>query len=202
MGSRQGWLTRQVVRRTPDIGNTDMNPGQPCTRCRLGLRFCVLFAVWLGGMAVAFQLLRPYLLFLYMEPLSTAAAWTLRQLGVPAHSSGPLLPVGICQLRVNEVVYWITFECTGIFALFLCLASVLAFPATLAAKSLGVALVAPAFVLYSIARLAIMGLVAWYAPERIALFHLYIMVIVNTGFVLLLWLYWIRAIVARNAVGV
>ena len=40
-----------------------------------------------------------------------------------------------------------------------------------------------------------MGLVARFAPAQIELFHIYVMVLVNIGFVLLLWMYWVREVV-------
>ena len=101
----------------------------------------------------------------------------------------------MCELAVDDVVYQVTFECTGIFALFMCLAAVLAYPASFSSKTRGIALVVPAFVLYSVARLCIMGMVAHFAPTQIELFHVYVMVLVNIGFVLLLWLYWVREVV-------
>ena len=80
--------------------------------------------------------------------------------------------------------------------LFMCLAAVLAYPASLVDKVKGVVLVLPAFIVYSTLRLTIMGLVARFAPAQIELFHVYIMVLVNIGFVLLLWMYWVREVVA------
>jgi exosortase/archaeosortase family protein len=161
-----------------------------------GLRFCALFAVWLGVMALAFEWLRPYLIHGYMYPLSCAAVRLLEVLGLEAQLGVLHLAAGICELAVDQVVYQVTFECTGIFALFMCLAAVLAFPASLACKTKGVALVVPAFALYSVLRLSVMGLVAHFAPGQIELFHIYVMVLVNIGFVLLLWLYWVREVVA------
>jgi hypothetical protein len=44
-------------------------------------------------------------------------------------------------------------------------------------------------------RLIILGLVAHWSPQHIDLFHLYIMVVANVGFVLALWLYWLQSAV-------
>ena len=160
-----------------------------------GLRFCLLFAAWLVAMALGFEWLRPYLVHVYMHPLSYAAVWLLEVLGMDARLGLLHLSAGMCELAVDDVVYQVTFECTGIFALFMCLAAVLAYPASFSSKTRGIALVVPAFVLYSVARLCIMGMVAHFAPTQIELFHVYVMVLVNIGFVLLLWLYWVREVV-------
>jgi exosortase/archaeosortase family protein len=162
---------------------------------RSGLQFCALFVVWLGGLALLFELLRMPLVDFYMYPISYAAAWLLTGLGIDARLGEALLATGVCQLAVRDIVYLVTFECTGIFALFMCLAAVLAYPASFVDKFKGVALVLPAFVVYSTLRLTIMGLVARFIPAHIELFHVYIMVLVNIGFVLLLWMYWVREVV-------
>ena len=102
--------------------------------------------------------------------------------------------LGYCELSLANVAYQVTFECTGIFALFMCVASVLAFPTTVSRRVKGLLLVVPAFACYSTMRLVILGLVAHFTPQHIHLVHLYVMVLVNIGFVLTLWLYWVREV--------
>ncbi len=163
---------------------------------RDGLRFCLLFAIWLGVMALGFELGRSQLVDLYMYPISYAAVQLLKLAGIEAELGATLLASGVCELAVQDIVYLVTFECTGIFALFMCLAAVLAYPAAPGDKLKGVVMVLPAFVVYSTLRLVVMGIVARVVPAQIELFHVYIMVLVNIGFVLLLWLYWVREVVA------
>ena len=160
-----------------------------------GPRFCLSFAGWLGLMAVGFEWTRSYLVYLFMYPISHSAAFILDRLGIEAHLGKPDLTAGMCELAVARVTYQVTFECTGIFALAICLASVMAFPAPAACKTRGIALVLPAFLCYSTIRLVVMGMVARFAPSQIELFHIYVMVLVNIGFALLLWLYWLRKVV-------
>jgi len=76
----------------------------------------------------------------------------------------------------------------------MCLAAVLAFPARGRERLRGVLIVLPAFFCYSVARMVILGLVAGIAPAHIELFHLYVMVLVNVGFVVALWLYWLDGV--------
>ena len=156
---------------------------------RKGLRFCLLFAVWLGLLALGFELGRSRLVDLYMYPISYAATQLLDFAGVEVRLGKAFLAAGVCEIAVREIVYLVTFECTGIFALFMCLAAVLAYPASVVNKFKGVLMVVPAFVVYSTLRLSVMGMVARFIPAQIDLFHVYIMVLVNIGFVLLLWLY-------------
>lgn len=162
---------------------------------REGLRFCLFFAAWLGVMALGFELGRSQLVDLYMYPISYAAMQLLNLAGVEAELGETLLATGVCELAVRDIVYLVTFECTGIFALFMCLAAVLAYPAPMVDRAKGVVLVVPAFIVYSTLRLLVMGMVAHFAPAQIELFHVYIMVLVNIGFVLLLWMYWVQEVV-------
>ncbi|MEW6753104.1 MAG: hypothetical protein AB1505_19315 [Candidatus Latescibacterota bacterium] len=174
---------------------------EPETRKQSGrsaLRFGVLFFAWLGAMAVLFAALRPWLATGYMWPLSWAAAGALEVLGVASRLGPVQQQAGTCELAVGDVAYLVTFECTGIFALVMCLAAVLAYPAPASEKVRGLFLVLPAFWLYSAGRLTVMGLVGRYLPAQIELFHAYLMVLVNVGFVLLLWLYWVSRLAGKE----
>ena len=160
-----------------------------------GLYFCLFFAVWLGIMAMAFEWLRPQFAGFYMYPISYVAVQLLNLAGVDARLGETLLAAGVCELAVRDIVYLVTFECTGIFALFMCLAAVLAYPASVVHRIKGVVLAVPAFIVYSTLRLLVMGMVARFAPAQIELFHVYIMVLVNIGFVMLVWMYWLKEVV-------
>ena len=165
------------------------------------MQFCTLFFAWLLVLAGLFELTRSLLVELYMYPISYVAAWIISSMGINAYLGETLLASGVCQLAVSDILYLVTFECTGIFALFMCAASVLAYPASKMSKIKGISLVVPAFLAYSTLRLVVMGLVARFIPDQIELFHVYIMVLVNIGFVLLLWLYWVREIVPPREVA-
>ena len=158
-----------------------------------GIRFCAMFAIWLGATGVLFESWREVWVDLFMYPVTYGAVLALRFLGLQAELSGLDATVGVCSLALENVIYRVSFECTGIFALFLCLASVLAYPTRIVHRIKGLGLVIPAFLCYSIFRLVTLGIVAHLAPQYIDLFHLYVMVLVNIGFVLTIWMYWVRA---------
>jgi len=155
-------------------------------------RYVLAFGVWLALFAVMFHATRPFWVSFFMMPLAGIAEAGLSTLGLPANLGDPYASAGFCLLSVGTVVYRVTFECTGIFALFLCSASILAFPVTARARLQGLLLTIPAFVAYAALRLIIMGVVAHVSPSHIDLFHLYVMVVANVGFVLALWLYWLQ----------
>jgi exosortase/archaeosortase family protein len=81
-------------------------------------------------------------------------------------------------------------ECTGIFTLFIYLAAVLAYPATLGARAWGVTLGVGGVFLFSTARLVVLGVVGQAIPAWLTLFHMGLMVVANLGFALFLWLWW------------
>lgn len=161
-------------------------------RGRSSLRFVAAFAGWLGAFALLFEGGTTLWVRWYMVPLTRLAQGALALFGLPARLVEPVAGDPFCLLQVEQVIYRVTFECTGIFALFLCLASILAFPASWSARRRGVLLVVPAFIVYSTVRLVVLGLVAHWSPAQIDLFHLYVMVVANVGFVLTLWLYWLH----------
>ena len=158
-----------------------------------GLRFCVMFGIWLGVTGVLFEHWRTVWVDLFMVPVTSSAVLVLNFLGLQAQLNGLDATTGVCQLVLENVIYRVSFECTGIFALFLCLASVLAYPTRLTHRIKGLGLVIPAFLCYSTFRLVTLGVVAHHAPQHIELFHLYVMVLVNIGFVLTIWMYWVRS---------
>ncbi|MFH1569622.1 MAG: hypothetical protein ABIL09_16620 [Gemmatimonadota bacterium] len=164
-----------------------------------GPRFYALFALWLGAFALAFEAARAALVHAFMYPAVVCTAVALQAMGIPAALGDLQVSAGTCLLAVGDVVYRVTFECTGIFALFMCLSAILAFPARRRQRAQGVLAALPAFFCYSVARMVVLGIVARVAPEQIQLFHLYVMVLVNLGFVLALWLYWLSRAVPEAA---
>ena len=161
----------------------------------VGPRFCLFFLGWLAALATIFEWWRLHWVDIYMYPICYGAVYLLNLLGLPAVLGQLYLPAATYELSLDNVVYLVTFECTGLFALFICLASILAYPAPVSVKVKGLFVVVPSFCVYSTLRLVILGLVAHIAPAHIELFHIYVMVLVNIGFVLSLWLYWIYEMV-------
>ena len=169
-----------------------VTPALEALKGRSTVRFVASFIGWLAGFAVVFELSRTLWVHVYMLPLTHLARLALGLLGLPAQVVEPTATAVFCLLQVEDIVYRVTFECTGIFALFLCLACILAFPTRGLVRFQGLLLVIPAFAAYSALRLVVLGLVAHWSPAHIDLFHLYVMVVANIGFVLGLWLYWLN----------
>ena len=133
-----------------------------------------------------------------MYPVSYLAAALLNALGIAAELHTSALVAGFCDLVLGGVVYRIIHECTGIFALLIFLSQVFAYPTFFYHKMQGVLLGLPSFYLYSVLRLVILGVIAHFEPDLVELFHQYMMVLVNLGFLLFLWLNWIDQVVHRE----
>ena len=158
----------------------------------LRARFLLSFATGMGLLIVVFDGFRSVFDRLYLYPVSWTSAALLNRAGVPAHLDAGSLSTGFCQLSLGEVRFRVIPECTGIFALFVFLAALSAYPAaSLLRKFQGLLLALPSFFAYGSLRLAALGLVGYFEPAWIRFFHLYLMVLLNLGFLAFLWTYWV-----------
>ena len=168
----------------------------------LRTRFCLLFVIW----AVAFSLLFEHWQFLftsgYMHPVSTVAALLLNAIGVETRLDTGSLSQGFCLLRMEGLTFRVIFECTGIFPLFIFAAATLAYPASLLQKGQGLFTGFIAFFLYSSLRLVLLGIVGHVMPHWVRFSHLWLMILMNVGFAIFIWLCWVTRVsrgVVRNA---
>ena len=172
-----------------------MNVNQPWQKA---LRFCGLFVLYLGLLAVAFEYLSLFFARIYMYPVSAFAAFVLNGMGIEAILDTRPLLAGFCDLAVEGAVYRIIHECTGIFALLTFLVLILAYPTSVSQKVQGAILGIPAFFIYSSLRLVVLGAVATLKPEWVETFHLYMMVLVNIGFMFFVWMYWVARVIENE----
>ena len=96
------------------------------------------------------------------------------------------------DLLLPEVTLRVTYGCTGIFALFILVSAVAAFPTTIRSKIRGLAWIVPVFYVYSVLRIVIMGMVGASAPGYLDAVHSYLMEIVNVGFLIGVYATWIE----------
>lgn len=162
---------------------------------RRALRFCLLFVCLLFLLSQLFDYFQTFFATVYLYPVSVLAAYLLNVLGIVADLNTSTLAAGFCDLILGGAVYRVIHECTGVFALLTFLALVFAYPVSFYHKMQGVFLGLPAFYLYSTLRLVILGIVAHVEPDQVELFHQYMMVLVNLGFLLSLWMHWVDRIV-------
>lgn len=160
-------------------------------------RFLLLFAASVGLLALAFSHWQPLFDVAYLYPVSWTAATLLDLLGIGARLDASSLSVGFCLLIFDEITFRVIHECTGLFACLIFLAALCAYPASVRQKLLGLLLGLPAFFVYSALRLVVLGLVAHFQPDWIRFFHLYLMVLLNVGFMVFVWAAWVEGVLRR-----
>lgn len=163
-------------------------------REKKALRFCALFAVYLTVLAVGFEYGQALWARVYMWPVAAAAAALLRLIGLEALLDLAALDQGYCELAVRQIVYRVTFDCTGVFALLVYGALVAAYPASARQRLEAVLTGVPAVTVFSCLRLVVLGIVAHVEPEWIELFHVYVMELATLGVMLYVWKYWVNRV--------
>ncbi|MBT3345869.1 MAG: hypothetical protein HN712_19500 [Gemmatimonadetes bacterium] len=158
---------------------------------RQSLRFLGLFLAALAGLGIVFEGLPSVFQQLYMLPISHLSAALLHVLSIDTILDTTHLSDGFCELAVRRVIYRITFDCTGIFAVLAYTALTVAYPATHRLRILGLALGLPAIFTFSVLRITVLGIVARLEPAWIEVFHVYVMELATLGFMLFAWTYWL-----------
>ena len=158
---------------------------------RRGLSFAARFLAFLLLLGAIFEGVPSLFQQLYMLPVAHVCAALLNLLGLEAALDTTGLTEGFCELLLGRIIYRVTFDCTGIFALVVFAALTLAFPATWRQRASGLALGVPAIFAFSVLRIGVLGIVAHVRPAWIALFHVYVMELATLGFMLFIWLYWL-----------
>lgn len=160
-------------------------------------RFLLLFVAGVASLALIFSRWQPFFDRAYLYPVSWTATSLLDLIGIDARLDAAPLPLGFCLMVFEASTFRVIHECTGIFALLLFTAALFAYPAPMKLKFRGLLLGLPTFFAYSALRLVILGIVAHFQPEWIHFFHLYLMVLLNLGFLIFLWSTWVKGALHR-----
>lgn len=161
-------------------------------RARSRLGFCALFCLYTAGLALAFHQWESGVGPLYLYPVSWSAGALLDAIGISALLDAAQVTAGLCVLTMERAVFHVTYECTGVSALVIYLAAVLAHPTTARHRIAGVVLGGLALFGYSVLRLVALGVVARISPGHTQFFHVYLLVLMNVGFMLFVWGSWAR----------
>ncbi|MDA0336161.1 MAG: hypothetical protein O2782_13430, partial [bacterium] len=160
----------------------------PLHAVRRRLGFCALFGLHALLMAYALDRWDTALSLPWLQAISYATSHLLQMMGMTVSLGA--VPGDYAILSMQHVVFHVTRECTGVYALGLYVAAVLSYPTTLAQRFKALSWGVPAFFSYSIARLVLLAVIAAVAPGWSGFLHVYLLVIVNAGFLLWLWATW------------
>lgn len=153
--------------------------------------FALRFALCIVGVTAVYAQLEPFIGYVYLYPISLTAATLLKAVGVPT-ALYLYLDQGFCALQMQRHLFHVEYECTGVFSLCIYLATVGVYPTTWTARLWGFVVGVPAFFAYSALRLLGLGVVGHLVPAWIDFFHIYLMVLLNLGFLLFLWAFWVK----------
>lgn len=158
---------------------------------RQNILFCTWFCLYICLFATLFYLNRDFFGTLYIYPMVYLASALLHLFAIENQVITTNLANGFCDLELNNVIYRVKHECTGLFANSIFLSAVLAYPKKPKQKIFGLLMGISAFFVFGLLRIIIMAVVALTSPEHIPFFHVYVMVIVSLGFAITLWIFWL-----------
>ena len=153
--------------------------------------FILRFVLSMVGLTAVYSHLEPLFGYTYLYPVSQAVAILLDLIGVPT-ALYTYLDQGFCALQMERTLFHVEYECSGVFSLCIYLGAVVIYSATWSAKMWGILLGIPAFFVYSVLRLVMLGLVGHLVPTWLEFFHIYLMVVLNLGFMFFLWTFWVN----------
>ncbi|MEE2657335.1 MAG: hypothetical protein VX733_02445 [Candidatus Latescibacterota bacterium] len=183
-------MKAEKTRALKKTGDRDGQPGVIDSR----YKFCLLFCLGMAGLIWVFVSCEAWFSSFYLWPISWTAASLIELFGVSVLVYDPPGQESLCILEIGRFVFHVEYECSGISAFFIYLAALIAYPAKSGHKVRGALIGMLAFFAYGALRLAILGAIAITIPDLLRFFHLYFMVILNLGFVMMLWADWIRKI--------
>ena len=184
-------------------GKSIKNPGEKLVSTSKGsgsdgidvrVRFCLLFCLGLATLMGIFLQWKPWFSDLYLWPISWTAASLIDLFGATVAAYDPVDQHEFTVIEIGRFVFHVEHQCSGISAFFIYLAALVAYPADWEHKLRGALIGLPAFFAYGTLRLVILGGIALTIPDLLQFFHLYFMVILNLGFVMMLWTDWIRRV--------
>ena len=159
------------------------------------VRFYLLFAYLVALLYLGLHLETSHVLLAERFPAFTATCVgvVLKLLGQSVSVSGQVVSVQ------NWMSFQIIYQCSGLFLMAIYTAAVLAYPARLREKGLGLLIGLPALFLANLVRLALLGIIGRFWPQYFDLSHEYLWQGIFIVFVLLLWTLWRDHIVKTKA---
>lgn len=188
---------KEKRKRTDSVESTKTSAGED-----VRIRFCLFFVLFLGFLIFIFTQWTSVFSSLYLWPVSWTAATLIACFEVPVIAYMSFDYENLCIIEIDNFIFHVEHQCSGISAFFIYLAAIVAYPAEKAHKIRGILIGIPAFFIYGALRLVVLGLIAITIPDLLRFFHLYFMVILNLGFVIMLWADWIRKTEENGIVAV
>jgi len=153
--------------------------------------FIFRFVLSMVALPLAYTHLEPLFAYLYLWPLSFVAATLLDLCGVPTIMFS-YIEEGFCALQMQRHLFHVEYDCTGVFWLCIYLTTILIYSTTWQAKIRGFLFGIPAFFAYGVIRVLGLGIIGHLMPSWVSFFHIYLMGLLNLGFLIYLWAFWVN----------
>jgi archaeosortase B (VPXXXP-CTERM-specific) len=158
------------------------------------VRFYLLFAYLVALLYLGLHLETSHVLLAQSFPAFTASC-----VGVALTLLGQTVTVTGQTVSVQGgMAFEIIYQCSGLFLMAIYAAAVLAYPARVREKGLGLLFGLPLLFLANVVRLALLGIVGRFFPQYFDLSHEYLWQGIFIVFVLLLWTLWRDHLVAAS----
>ena len=142
------------------------------------------------GILVAFLASMPAVSNLFTSLVTHIAAVLLSSMGFVADVWPQTANAAYAEIRFNSTVYRVNEDCTGLSLVMLVAASVVAIPAPLRIRTVGLVLMGLLAAAIGCMRIVILGCVAEYQAHIFHFFHTYLMEVATVGFGLWILLSW------------
>ena len=153
--------------------------------------FVLRFVLSMVALPLAYTHLEPLFAYSYLWPLSFVAATLLDLCGVPTIMFS-YIEEGFCALQMQRHLFHVEYDCTGVFWLCIYLTTISIYSTTWQAKIRGFLFGIPAFFAYGVIRVMGLGIIGHLMPSWVSFFHIYLMVLLNLGFLIYLWTFWVN----------
>jgi archaeosortase B (VPXXXP-CTERM-specific) len=156
-------------------------------KIRPEIKFVLVFLILISAFYILYYYTLDYFTFLKTD-IANILAFTLSLLGIRAIVQGEDVLLGGFSLRIVE-------ECTAVFASLIYISCVLAYPASLKSKLMGIGFGIPVIQVINLARLVVLSLTGLYYPEAFEFVHTYVWQSIFIIFVIGVWLFWLERFV-------
>lgn len=126
--------------------------------------------------------------------IAQASAWLLSLIGFESVSNGANVRL------LDGFAFTIVAHCTGVYGKIIFASAVLAFPATIKEKLIGIGLGIPFLQMVNIARVSFLGIVGLYSREIFDFCHYWLLQGIFIAFIIVGWLAW-RILVVKSESG-
>ncbi len=151
------------------------------------IRFVLIFLILIGSFYLVYYNTIDYFAFLKTD-IANVLSFTLSLVGIKTIVQGEDILLGSFSLRIVE-------ECTALFASLIYVSCVLAYPANLKSKLIGIGFGVPVIQAVNIIRLVILSITGLYYPGIFEFVHTYIWQSIFIIFVIAVWLVWLERFV-------